>query len=473
MSSNSGADYDVLVVGGGGAGLSAAITACDAGARVAVLEAGSRLGGSTALAGGYLYAAGTRQQREQNVDDSIEAMVSDIRRIEGDTIPEPVLRRFAEGCADAVAWLEDQGVEFPVERLVSADGRMPARSHEPVGSGAAIIERLDYQVSRRPIDVVLDTRVTTLVRDAQGAVCGIELGGETITAGAVVLACGGIGGDAELLDRMCPKSTRGGDWRWFVGCETNRGDGLRMCEALGADITGEDSGLFLMTPGFYRDFEVIGPPWVLLVNTQGRRIAREDGAYWELSEALEAQEDGRGFCVFDHAQMQAAVPDPRVLEALEQGAITLSWIPRVLQEQIDLGKVIQADSVAALADKMGVSSAALAQTVARYNQSAAEGVDEEFGKQPANLTPIASGPFYAVEVRPAIAVVLGAGPAIDGRARVLDREGQPIPGLFAAGEAAGNSYGRYYVGSGYAIASAITFGRAAGGEAATHAASQT
>ncbi len=462
-------DYDVLVIGGGGAGLSAAITASDAGARVALLEAGSRLGGSTALAGGYLYATGTWQQSEQQVEDSVAAMVDDIRAIEGDSIPEGVLWRFAEGCADTVAWLEQQGVEFPVERLVSADGRMPPRSHEPTGGGAAIAERLDYQVSRRPIDVVLNSRVTRLCRDASGVINGIEIDGEQITAGAVVVACGGIGGDDELLDRMCPKSIRGGDWRWFIGCETNRGDGLRMCEAQGARITGEDSGLFLMTPNFYRDLEVIGPSWVLLVNSEGRRIAREDGAYWELSEALEAQVDGRGYCVFDQLQMQSAAPDPRVLEALEQGAITLSWIPRVLQEQVDRGKILMADSIAELARKTGIDAVTLESTVARYNDNAAQGVDRDFGKQPANLTPIESAPFYAAEVRPAIAIVLGAGPAIDSRARVLNTAGAAIPGLFAAGDAVGNSYGRYYVGSGYAIASAITFGRAAGEEAARHA----
>ena len=465
-------DYDVIVVGGGGAGLTAAIQACDSGARVALLEAGERLGGSTALAGGFVYAAGTRQQEALGIEDDGQAMIDDIRHINDDTIPDDLLQRFANESADTLAWLGDIGVNFPDERLVSPNGRMLPRSHEPEGFGAAIVERLDYEVSRRDIDVALNTRVQRLITDGEGAVVGVAIGDNVVTAGAVILASGGIGGDPALIDRMCPKSSRTGDWRWHVGCETNRGDGLRLAESVGAKITGEDSGLFLMTPDFYHDLEVIGPDWVLLVNSRGQRIVREDAAYWELSEALEAEPDARGFCLFNRAAMLEASPDPRVLEALADGTITLSWIPRVLEEQIEKGKVLSADSLPELAEAIGVNAESLDATVQRYNALCSAGSDEDLGKAAASLKPLDKPPYYAAEVRPAIAIVMGSGPAIDACGRVVDDAGAPIPGIYAAGEVTGNVYGRHYVGSGYAISSALTFARVAGREAAQFAGSR-
>lgn len=459
-------DYDVIVIGAGGAGMAAAVTAADSGARVALLEAWDRVGGSTALAGGYLYATGTRQQLALGVDDSAERMYHDIRQLNGDSIPEPVLRRFIAESPGTVAWLEDLGVEFPTEKLVSPDGRMPARAHEPVGYGHAIARQLDLAVSQRDIDLALNSRVESLITDSHGAVAGVRLPDGDITAQTTIIACGGIGGDAALLDEYCPKSARCGDWRWYVGCQTNRGDGLRLAQASGGKISGRDSGLFLMTPNFRHDLEVIGPAWVLLINSRGERIVREDGAYWEVSEALEAQPDGRGFALFSHDQMQAARPDPRVLEALASGSITLNWTPEMLTAQHHAGRVIRADSLEELALHTGLDPSAVGATALRYNQLARRGRDEDFGKHGDALLPLESPPFYAVEVRPALAIVTGAGPAINENAQVLSTRGGVIRGLYAAGETTGNVYGRYYVGSGYAISSALTFGRIAGREAA-------
>jgi fumarate reductase flavoprotein subunit len=472
MTQHRSPEYDVIVIGAGGAGLCAAIAAADAGARVALLEAGRRIGGSTALAGGFVLAAGTAQQRALGIEDSPEAMVEYIIDRNGSSSPVEVVRRVCEEAPRMLQWLGEIGVEFPPERLVSPNGRMVARAHEPDGFGARIIERLDYELSRRGIDLACNTRVEELLCLEDGSVAGVRIGAESIEARAVVIACGGIGGDPQLLHRMLPKSRRVGDWLWHVGCETNRGDGLRMAEAAGARICGEDSGLLLATPNFHRDLEVIGPDWVLLVNSRGERIVREDAAYWELSEALEAQEDARGFCIFDHALMLGAEPDPRVLEALAQGTISLSWIPRVLQEQIARGRVITANSLPELAAAAGIDAAQLERSAQQYNVLAGRGKDSDFGKAQRCLKPLAAPPYYAVEVRPAIVIVTGAGAAVDGNARVVKPDGCAIPGLFAAGETTGDVYGRYYVGSGYAIASALSLGRIAGREAAVFALGQ-
>lgn len=466
MDAKQATDYDVIVIGAGGAGLCAAISAADAGARVALLEAGKRVGGSTALAGGFVLAAGTAQQRALGIQDTPEAMVQYVLERNGTTSPEDVVRRVCNEAPQLLEWLGEIGVDFPVSRLVSPNQRMVARAHEPEGFGARIVERLDYELSKRHVDLACNSRVEELLRGDDGSVCGVRVGGESILARAVVLACGGIGGNPELIRRMLPKSHGVGDWVWHVGHEHNKGDGLRMAEAVGAKICGEDSGLLLATPNFHHDLEVIGPDWVMLVNGKGQRIVREDAAYWELSEALEAQDDRRGYCIFDRELMLAAEPDPRVLEALAAGTISLSWIPRVLEEQIAKGKVLQAESIPELAARIGIDAAALERSLQRYNALARAGEDTDFGKAARSLKPIMAPPYYAAEVRPAIVIVTGAGAAVDGSARVVKPSGEPVPGLYAAGESTGDVYGRYYVGSGYAISSALSLGRVAGREAA-------
>jgi fumarate reductase flavoprotein subunit len=466
------ADYDVIVIGAGGAGMSAALEAARAGARVALLEAGPRVGGSTALAGGLFYAAGTAAQRALGIEDSPDAMYADIMRINAQTANPAITRRFCDEAPQALEWLATLGVEFPPERLSTPNGRGTPRAHEPVGFGMRIAECLDTAVSKAGIDVACKTRVEQLVTDPSGAVTGVVVNGERVGCGAVVLATGGYGGNPDWVRRMLPKAARAADWVWHVGNATNRGDGLTMAEQAGARITGEDSALLLITPNFHKDFEVIGPDWALMVNTSGERFASEDGAYWEIAEAIEAQRDSRAFYVFDRRLFEDAKPHPRVLEALAAGAITVSWVPKVFEAELANGRVLEAPTIAELAGRIAVDAQALERTVARYNEQARAQHDRDFGKAAASLKEIVAPPFYAIEIRPAILTLTGGGPAIDENARVLRADGDPIPGLYAAGETVGNVYGRYYVGSGYAIASGVTFGRIAGQGAAAHARSR-
>ncbi|MBS0580693.1 MAG: FAD-dependent oxidoreductase [Proteobacteria bacterium] len=459
-------DFDVIVLGGGGAGMSAAINAADAGRRVALLEAGDRLGGSTALAGGVFYAAGTAAQRELGIKDSPDAMYRDVLALNGDSVCKPALRRLCDEAGGALEWLNSLGVEFPASRLSSPNGRSVPRSHEPVGFGMRIAECLDTALSQRPVDVVRRARAEKVLLSPAGRASGVVVDGEPISCRSVVLATGGFGGDEAWVARMLPKARRPGDWVWHVGNKNNRGDGLRLAEECGAQIEGIDSGLLLATPNFHRDLEVLGPDWALMVNLEGRRFTREDGAYWEISEALEAQPESRAYVIFDRTMFEGAKPHPRVLEALAAGVITVSWVPRMFEEQLAKGRIIEAASIEQLAQRTGLPAKTLSDTVARYNAAARSGQDAEYDKTAASLKPVETAPFYAVEVRPAILTVTGGGVRIDAATRVCSPTGAAIPGLFAAGETVGNLYGRHYAGTGYAIASSITFGRVAGQEAA-------
>ncbi|MBS0377157.1 MAG: FAD-dependent oxidoreductase [Proteobacteria bacterium] len=466
MGDTDGEDFDVIVLGGGGAGMTAAIRAADAGKRVALLEAGDRLGGSTALSGGVFYAAGTAAQRELGISDSADAMYLDILALNGNSVCRPALRRLCDEARETMEWLGTLGVEFPAARLSSPNGRSVPRSHEPVGFGMRIAECLDTALSQRPVDVVRRARAEKILVNEAGRASGVVVDGEPISCRAVVIATGGFGGDPAWVDRLLPKARQAGSWVWHVGNKTNRGDGLRMAEQAGAQILGTDSGLLLSTPNFHRDLEVLGPDWALMVNTRGERFTREDGAYWEIAEALEAQPGSRAFVIFDRAMFEGAKPHPRVLEALAAGVITVSWVPRMFEEQLAKGNILEAGTIEGLAERTGLPASALAATIERYNAGARSGADAQFGKRPDCNKPVATAPYYAVEVRPAILTVTGGGVRIDAAARVCAASGNAIPGLFAAGETVGSLYGKHYAGTGYAIASSITFGRVAGLEAA-------
>ena len=318
-----------------------------------------------------------------------------------------------------LAWLGEIGVDFPPERLVSPNGRMVARAHEPVGFGASIVERLDFELSRRGVDVACNTRVEELALAPDGSVCGVRIGGESVAARAVVLACGGIGGAPDLVSRMLPKSRRTGDWRWHVGCETNRGDGLRMAEALGARLCGEDSGLLLASPNFHHDLEVIGPDWVIMLNfarrahrARGRCLlgtlgsARGAGRRARLLHLRSRADAGRGARCAGARGARAGHDLAQLDSARAAGAARA--------RARDRGP----DDRRACRDKAGLDRAAVTRAVERYNALAHAGHDADFGKAARCLKPLAAPPYYAVEVRPSIVIVTGAGPAIDGRTRV-------------------------------------------------------
>ena len=164
-------DYDVIVVGGGGAGMSAAIMAADAHARVLLVDADKKLGGSTALSGGVYYAAGTAQQRARGyLDDSADGLFEYYMTLNQYRVEASLARRLCDGAADGLAWLTDMGVEFRPEDLYASGVESVPRGHAALGNGAAIAAALEREVSRRAIDVALNTRVSELVTTADSRV---------------------------------------------------------------------------------------------------------------------------------------------------------------------------------------------------------------------------------------------------------------------------------------------------------------
>ena len=273
----------------------------------------------------------------------------------------------------------------------------------------------------------------------------------------MVLATGGFGANEKLLAEHYPEAAANGDWSWYIGSEHAQGDGLKLGQEAGGAIDGHNRGLLLVTPGFSKDLEVMLPGWLIMVNASGRRFCDETAPYSVLAGLINHQ-GGKVYGIFDEAARAAAKPNP-----LSQAY----WVNEVLERKAADGIIAVADSLDALAQKVGIHSRALQHTVEHYNSDCDQGEDSKFFKAPhTGMRPIVAPPFYAAEIRPAIICWTGTGLRIDAQARVISEDEQPIAGLYAAGETVGSLHGDRYIGGGGSFGPCIVFGKLAGANAA-------
>jgi fumarate reductase flavoprotein subunit len=427
------ADYDVIVIGGGAAGMSAAITAHDAGdARVLLIEADTKLGGSTALSGGWFFAADTSVQRAAGiVDDSPQAMYDYYAQVNQWRIDPPLVRRLCEEAGAALEWLVSLGVEFPV--LKRSGMETVARGHQPAGRGAEIAQVLERAVRARPIDVALGNRVERLLPD------GVVARGETATAHALVIATGGFGQNRDMLRRHYPSA---GEHSTSMSAPGAQGDAITMTASHRALITGHDRGLLIPCATIARG-QIEPTGWAMLVDRHGRRFIDESSYYSVLSLAIRA-EGGHCFAVFDEATRRRAPLDGSYGDLLGDHDISDARMDEWS------GGAVRAGTVDELAAAIGATPPVLRGTVARAAPRFVLDVP----------------PFYAVRIVAGLVALTGCGLTIDVDARVLDETGEPIPGWFAAGEATGNVLGDLYIASGNSLANCVVYGRIAGAHAA-------
>jgi len=458
-------DVDVVVVGSGAAGLTAALAARESGCeRVLVAEAEHVVGGASRLSGGILMGAPTALQAANGIEDSVDGLFHEYLAMNGWQVEPGPVRAFLEQAGPTIDWLVELGVPFEPWVFPAGQESVP-HGHMVRGSGDGLIKALHAACRERDVEIALGRRVDRLVATG-GRVRGVAVGDDEITADAVVLASGGFCASPEMIARWWPDGLAGGDWAYYIageGAPGSRGDALGLGASVGAQITGQNRGLRLLHTGFHRDFDAAPPGWLVLVDGTGRRFIDETSHYGVMDAVIKAHGE-RAFAVFDDRLLRT----PGIADSKwdRTGAYRPNYNVDLIDRKVAEGAVRSAPSIAGLADAMEVDRAVLEGTVRRYNEAADAGHDDEYLKPAEYLHALETPPFYAVELRPASLAVSACGLRIDGGARVIGEAGEPVEGLYAAGECTGGIIGPFYAGSGNSLANCVTYGRIAGLSAA-------
>lgn len=439
---------DVVVIGAGGAGLAAAVEAYESGTKkVVVLEKMPMVGGNTNRATGGLNATGTPQQEKAGVKDSVELMISDTMKGGYDKNNPELVKVLAEQSKESVAWLTKLGADLSdVGRLAGASVN---RAHRPAGGGAVgaeIVSTLKKAAEDRKIDIRLWNKATEVVVDKDGKVSGVKATNKegkeyTINTKAVVIAAGGFSANENMVVKYNP------DLKGFA--TTNHagatGDGIELGEKLGAGLVDmkEIQTHPTVVPGkAVMVTEAVRGNGAILINKDGKRFINELQTRDVVSKAILAQRDKVAYLFFDDGMRQS-------LKATE--------------EYFNMNLVTEANNITELADKLKIDKNTFEESVKKYNTAVADKNDAEF-KRPDMPRQLNQGKVYAIEVTPAIHHTMG-GLVINTNAEVINDKGQPIKGLFAAGEVTGGVHGGNRLG-GNALSDIVTFGRMAGKNAA-------
>lgn len=456
-------EADVVIVGGGGTGLAAAVSAGQEGVSVIVLETNGFAGGNLVVSGGVYNSPDPVNQPAQGIEDSPEKFAQ--QTLEGgDNVGDPVMVQYlADNAYSGLEWLRELGVEFE-EQIIQAPGALHPRSHNtkaPLGTGI-INAYLDNIAGMDNVEILYETKAVSLIKEGD-RVTGVKAtnpdGSELVVKAknGVVLATGGFSKNTDMVLEYANKE------KWpllnektvSTNMDSIRGDGIRMAQEVGADTMNMDQMqfLYLGTPGtgLLSGVFNVSADIVLFVNQNGDRFVREDGRRDVISSAVFEQEGGMMWMVHSSDSLsdpanQTNIDGIPMSELLETGAY--DWK--------------QGNTIEELAAEMGVPAENLAASIEAYNKAVDTGEDA-LGRTLLTKK-IETPPFYALPRVPALHHTMG-GLRIDTEARVLDTNGEVIPGLYAGGEITGGLHGANRLG-GNAVTDTVVFGRLAGASAA-------
>ncbi|MGP2482275.1 flavocytochrome c [Pantoea eucalypti] len=448
---NAPQNYDVVIVGSGGAGLAAAIQAHDEGARVVIIEKMPTIGGNTIKASVGMNAAETRFQKLKGIEDSKELFYEETLKGGQFKNNSVLLREFVDLAPEAIEWLADKGIEL--NDITITGGMSIDRTHRPADRSAVggfLISGLVKNINSRNIEVLLETSVAEILYE-NGAVAGVKVVDEyndsrILNAKSVIVATGGFSANRELVVKYRPEL----DGFVTTNHKGATGSGIAMLEKIGAGTV--DMGEIQIHPTVeqttsYLVSESIRGGGAILVSQAGKRFYNEMETRDKVSAQIIALPEKSAWIVFDEqVRMNNKAAD----------------------EYIAKGFVISAPTVAELAVKLNMSEHhTLEATLARYNNFVIMQKDEDFGRQTALRHPLSEAPFYAIRVAPGVHHTMG-GVTIDTTTAVLDSQKQVINGAWACGEVVGGIHGANRIG-GNAVADIIIFGILAGGNAAAYA----
>lgn len=435
---------DVLILGGGGAGMISAINATDQGAKVILLEKMEFLGGASSICAGGMLIEGSQLQKDLGVtNDSKEKFVADMLKNGKNLNNKQILNVYAEHVGPTVDWLVGKGVklvtkggvqsraEFQVPRLLLLQGGCPGYA-----------QSLREMVSKTDAQILLGTQAKELIVE-NGAVTGVKAEGNgtlyTVKAKSVILATGGYGANRAMLAGPLQN-------KLYYGPVSSTGDGHKMAEKAGAGMQ-----LMQYAKIYYNGLEVA--PGIakstltgnaralslgaIMVDKNGKRVVDEKGTGPSIIAAQAKAEGGQLYLVMDSPTFQV------FREGIKNNGVSAAEVDKWLAEN---GKgtplFAHADTLQNVAALAGVNPENLAATVKRYNNFVKAGKDDDFGRKPANMKAeiSAEGPYYIVEQKPRFATTMGS-VQLNESLQVLDKNGKPIPNLYAAGEIANCVHG--------------------------------
>ncbi|EEO43710.2 flavocytochrome c [Fusobacterium animalis 7_1] len=440
-------EADVVVIGAGGAGLTSAIAAHEKGVKVILVEKTELLGGNTNYATAGLNAAGTKIQEKLGIKDSPELFYEDTMKGGKNKNNKELVRVLVNNSSAIVDWLTERGADL--SELTSTGGQSVKRTHRPTGGSAVgpnIVAALSKTAESEKIDIRKGTKAIALVK-AKNKIVGVkvrEIDGKeyTIKAKAVIVATGGFGANAKMVEKYNPKLKGFGS--------TNNpaivGDGIIMVEKVGGALV--DMSEIQTHPTVVHNktnmiTEAVRGEGAILVNRDGKRFIDELETRDVVSKAILNQKGKSAFLIFDEGirtKLKAA-----------DGYVKKGFAVEGTLEEI--------------AAKIGTDAKTLEATLNKYNEAVRNKVDSEFNKKtlPKELT---GTKYYAIEVSPAVHHTMG-GVRINTNAEVLGKNGRPIKGLYAAGEVTGGIHGANRIG-GNAVADITIFGKIAGENAAIY-----
>ena len=470
---DSSVHYDVIVIGGGTAGIPCALFAALGGARVLLIEKSPALGGTLFWSTGQIAGAGTVFQKRLGISDTPQAHFDDCMRINEGTADSTLTRLTVNHAGETINWLADHGFEVMDGHPVTGIGHdhfLTRRYQQGVDSGLSILNAflpsLEEQIARGTITLLTGTAATDLTQDRTGAVTGVTTtntaGTRDYRGGRVVIAAGGCAANPRLFEEL-----HGVPLYATTAYPTSLGDGLILGMSAGGAIVGGEK--YASLPGLIPDGPrypaqmfawaplnpTIRQPWEILVNARGERFVREDHpSVHQIERGIYRQPGHRHWAVFDAAML--AKSDP----------IIPGWSrDRLASEHLTHPMFYSASSLRELAFKAGINPSALAQNVADYNEQLSAGAPDRLGRE-YRPHALSTPPFYAIAMQ-GWTLVSFAGLSVNRNLAVLDSQGRAVPNLFAIGEVigAGATSGAAYT-NGMLVTPAITFGRLLGSQLA-------